>query len=186
MTQEHDASSDKSWQAFLYTEGEMSAEELTAFEARLENDTELCEQVAEAVILTDVIAAASHQPMLAKPVRTERFAAGRFWTSTILTACLMVALLVGNSLRTPSDSQDLKLHGHVRPIVEENISDENVIRLWVETSPTTLAEAEPFTGPISPVEVEELNVPDWLLAAVQYETVEETHEETPSLDREEI
>ena len=193
MTHEHDASSDKSWQACLYAQGEMSADERAAFEAQLENDTELCEQVAEAVMLADVVVEASHQPEISKPVSTERFQAGRFWVSTLLTACLMVALLVGNGLRQSSNPGESQFADNNSTGVSDDVVDDTMIRLWVDSkmdpdSQSSLAEADPPHGSVARTEIEqeELNVPDWMLAAVQYESKEESDDETPSIDHEEI
>ena len=53
---------DRNWEAFRYVAGELSAEEAASFEARLENDPDLCDAVANAVEFGDSVVQAFKAP----------------------------------------------------------------------------------------------------------------------------
>ncbi len=87
MTLEPD--SDLHWTAFLYISGELTAEESSAFERRLDEDQAAREAVASAVELAGALAALGSDRPMKLPSRR-----GRAWAIALaMAACLTAALL---------------------------------------------------------------------------------------------
>lgn len=147
------------WQAFRYVAGEMSGEEQMEFEALLETRLSLCLAVAEASALTLTVAVdASSTKTVPSPVILDRCSSTRGRSShrriaavISLASCLILAVFVGK---------------HTVPtLVTETTSGadaELLVAAWadgIENQEATDAftDEEPVT---------ELQVPDWMLAAV--------------------
>jgi hypothetical protein len=87
-------SDDLDWSAFCYAAGELSPDEVAAFEARLADDQAAREALARAVELTDVVASAeSLAPVVVARSQSNAWTKRLAWMAIGSAASLLVALL---------------------------------------------------------------------------------------------
>lgn len=153
------------WQAFRYVEGEMSADERIAFEGELAQCPVLCELVAETQLLVDAIRAAESVQSVTLPVHqaggSRRFFGAPLWyVSGTLVALVVAAVAL---LDSPFDGQNVTV-SEPQPVAPA--VDLQVLTAWSDLTPTEVAEpvVEEETSETLLASVE---VPDWMLAAVQ-------------------
>lgn len=167
------------WRAFQFVAGELSESEQEAFEADLRFDETLCAAVAEATKLSLVLAQSksvavpSDQLAVSPSLATHRAPAatshsrGQFTLAVVAIACCWLLMLVAQR----SDSVDGE------PIlvgaVEEAPETEMIVTAWADSgeSPDEITESETLER--------ELDVPDWMLAAVELSVIEDSGSEKP-------
>jgi len=181
---------DIDWLAFRYVANEMSNDEYEQFEERLFDDQTAREAVATAVELTQTIASIETVEQSVQVAARESNGKRRWqratWIAAAIAGCLAIALgwqLVGQILkgdRTPESG----LAG--RDSVEEGDSDK-LAKAWLDaadestvifsthafadgsSNSTVVNEAEGLLVPgesASALEAEDLEAPDWMIAAV--------------------
>lgn len=161
---------DLAWLASCYVAGELSVDETAAFEARLETDVAACDAVAKAMELNLAIAAAfdsrpsviSPRPSATPPSRW----AGAAITAIAATAVVAatVALMIGRGSATNGlarkDGADRLVAAWASGEAARNSADE-------EESIDSAGDAD-------------LDPPDWMLAAI---SVEDVNEKLPGSDK---
>lgn len=159
-TQPNPADDDRHWQAFCYLQGEMSADEAEQFEQQMLNDADLCAAVAETSLLTSAVSAvppATITPALSTAGR--KTSSGRRVTASLAVAaavCCCAAATLYLSVDRSSGTASSSVTGR--------ISDADfLVTAWADSMES---ESEPETGSPETTDDEELNVPDWMLAAV--------------------
>lgn len=166
------ARNELAWLANCYVAGELSVDETAAFEARLETDVAACSAVARAMELNLVIAAAFDQETsrpLARAIYESAVPAR--WSGMALTAlaasvvaAASVALMVGQSGSTTNE------------IARKDGAD-RIVAAWASgEAARNNADDDDL---LEATENDDLDPPDWMLAAL---TVEDVKEQLPGND----
>lgn len=161
--------------AFRYVAGELTADESEVFEQQMLADQSLCEAVVQAVAVGTLVASAAmdfsaaasstkvscvvHKPAthLAQPIRRSYS-----YLATSVTGCLCLFMLMAiYSKSTMTLSQT------------SQVVQQDDAALLVSVWATESAEAVDLASDESDLLAEELDVPDWLLAAVSIAGQEE-------------
>jgi hypothetical protein len=153
--------SDPQWAAMRYLEGTLSVDEVASFEARLAEDVQLAEALADAVLLSAAVRAAEAEQRPAQPavttVRPSRRRRTAAVAATAAAAVLMLALQIINEA-PPAP---------IPPAAAPTLADPSVLAVWA-----TLADAAsvPDFDPdpdLSDLELDHVSaVPDWMFAAL--------------------
>ena len=148
------------WLAFRYVAGELDATEAASFEARMLDETAACEAVARMALLCETTYAAfDSQPSLpaSRPSATRRLGIKATVASVAGVVALAALMTQQVASRLPSD-------------------DVEVARLWTASSMSsagdsvTASSLDDGDGNASEsVQGNELDVPEWMLAAVRLE-----------------
>ncbi|MEQ9411113.1 MAG: hypothetical protein RIK87_25600 [Fuerstiella sp.] len=189
---------DQLWRAFRYVAGELSASEVEDFEQQVLTDVTLGDAVAEATLLASAVASGcadasvssvtKRKPTTSKPAASSCsigsvlpvatpssspvVGSGRrvIAAAATIVSCLCFAMLIFRP-GVPVDS--------ITELVEaeEPGSVEMLVTVWVDSSDSlTEFEAE-LEEPVEP----ELDVPDWMLAAVSLTAISE-HDRPAGVD----
>jgi hypothetical protein len=142
----YEPTSDLDWQAFVYVSGEMSPAESESFEELLGVDQSAREAVAATVKLLSKMAAASPADVTAAPRPPNR---QRYISVAIAAAAALVVVSISLTQREPADTDPVR----------------ELVSLWVDSDGTTGDATETDAG--APMNDEDLNVPGWLLAAIE-------------------
>jgi len=156
-------SDDQFWQAFQFVAGELSADQSELFELQMLDSPAMCEAVAEAVRLSSAVAAESNKAatvLSPTVVRCEaamprRSTSGKSAVAIVATVCCCLLLL----LIVPTDSGS---ESSVAATDKATVEAELLVSAW----------AAGFTDDfeddvnLSETDQHELDVPDWMLAAV--------------------
>ena len=177
---------DLDWVAFCYVADELNVDDRAAFEARLEDDLDACEAVARAVQLTEsATIAMAASPTLSSTGRSpsnvgtrNAFSRTRAVGVTVLVASILVLLV-------PVLQNQFLPVGPI--VVDEAVEDvDAIVGLWAGSQDLVAdasgEEIEPFerdaTPPtvagsdvMLPTVVLSVDVPDWLLVALQAESM---------------
>jgi hypothetical protein len=187
-TPQNTCGQDLDWVAFCYVADELNQDDRATFEARLEHDLSACEAVARAVQLAEsATMAMATTPTLSpdspslSPART-RDASSR--TRAVGVTVLVASILV---LLAPVLQNQFVPVGPV--VVDKAVEDvDAIVGLWAGSqnlvADASNEDSEPFerdvTSPVAagsdvslPTVVSSVDVPDWLLVAVQAESVSE-------------
>lgn len=172
-----DRENELEWRAFLYVSGEMSAEEHDAFEDRLAIDQEAREAVAQAVDLIGQVAVVQLVPVTEQKSPPARRTARVLGIIASIAAALLVGLVLSIGLKNRTQQTE-------RARLEPQHTEE-LISLYV-ASPIPDAEdhGSPADGPATSQPEEqmhdgdesELQVPSWLIAAVDLDLDDSTEE----------
>ena len=157
--------------AFRYVAGELTVDESEFFEQQLLTDQSLCEAVVEAVFLGSLVASSS-APIAATRLKLNSSCVVRpslepvrrsySYLVTGVTACLCLFMLMAIYSRST-----------VQPIGVSQMVQQDDAELLVSVWATEPEEAGDLALDESDLIVEELDVPDWLLAAVTIAGLEE-------------
>lgn len=195
-TPQNASGADLDWVAFCYIAGELSDEDRTLFEVRLENDLTACEAVSRAVQLADTTCMA----LADSPLATDSPRSGgeestapskaldlsrRARSIGVAALIASVLILVLSVLQYQSDSV----------AVNETVQDADaIVGLWTSTQSVvtgtteSAADVEPLprdvvvalpvtTGPSVLASTElSVDVPDWLMVAVLAESASDESE----------
>jgi len=172
--------SDRGLSAFRYVSGEMDVAEVMEFESLLRDDAELCDAVAQAVLLVEGLNATHSVGTI--PPRTER-EVGRsamtwdsriIWTISILSCCLIVGLLLSGRTAGPRSTEraQIALEAKRRLLEQRDLVD--VYSVLHQSSHDELDDVEEYLPGESLTDVdrfdtrddESVEVPDWMIAAV--------------------
>ena len=159
-------SEEQLWQAFRFVSGELSEAEERVFEEDLAANGTMCEAIAEATklawLVSDSSISSAPSVMIAErsvPRSHSRSrGAAAIVTSTVAACCLLIGALVSNQQVSKDNTP---LTSAVSP------ETELIVGAWVDNADESvdeLSDEEP---------VEELDVPDWMLAAVELGALEE-------------
>jgi len=138
---------DLDWLAFQYVTGEMASSDEAAFEARLMSDLDACDAVIRAMQLCET-ADAAFELLPPEPAQVRRNV-----LSMTAVVCLVIAVVTLSTTSRPSSEQRTKAE-LARLWTESNVE---VAMNSVEDSELSLSESG---------SVNDLHVPDWLLAAL--------------------
>jgi hypothetical protein len=165
------------WQAFQYVSGELCAEECETFERQLQDSAGLCEAVAEVVLLTSEIAACGQSRSIVPSASLEasqqaRSTARKNRAVAALTAiccCLGLVLILSQGPIATDSAVDV-VSG------QETIDAEYLVTAWAVSSAPEVVASEFYESGET-----ELDVPDWMLAAVTLsEMAEGVDSDTPA------
>lgn len=155
------------WSAFRYVSGEMTADELAAFELRLDDDQEARDAVVAAVKLMDAVATAEYRlPAPLTPVLQTARRLNR--VETYLTVAVALAIAV---VFWVSRSNDRKVAGvdSTRPSAASDADDgrSDVLSVWSELN-STVDRDDDSAPEVETVGADdaELEVPGWMIAAL--------------------
>lgn len=166
-----EVSEDQFSSAFQYVAGELSAAENEAFEQRLLLDSGLCEAVAEAVLVTSAVAAVRNPQGRILVNRSAGDQQERVRWRRVMAVSAAVCLCAVVALTMP-----------VRPVAPDltadagRASDEELLVLaWAESlAPESQRETD-----VDELLQTELDVPEWLLAAVSLSEYPATENAVP-------
>jgi hypothetical protein len=189
---------DLNWTAFLYISDELSAEERAAFETRLADDQAARDAVCRAVQMTGAVHSVleSEEKSLTpspspsgggeqRPLRGVPHFAVR---ALVAAACIVVAAFALRSWLAPTDSVRTDLPSGDRVAESDDVESVagQLVSLWTSASAPQGASAEASTGATNSADSavqtdvdivigrgDELEVPDWLFAAVAKELADE-------------
>lgn len=183
---------EREWQVFRYVAGEMSELEQREFEDLLFEDQTLREAIAEMVCLTQSVSLSLAPETVTRVEVAPVPAAGPVWTrsrrlvwGSVTVAALAVAFFVGWTARPlshpsevaqpdqPPESRPVHSDAHVLALVSHWSEGETLVNpeegeLMTESG-HLLADAELSLDEISPsdaTDADSLNVPEWMLLAV--------------------
>lgn len=171
-TSEATTRNDLAWLANCYVTGDLSADETVAFESRLETDVAACDAVAQAMELNLAIAAAFDK-QTSQPVvqRIHKTASPARWSGVTLAAlaasavaAASVTLMIGRSGSTTNE-------------FARKDGAERIVAAWAsgEAARNNADDDELLDA----TENDDLDPPDWMLAAL---TVEDVKEQLPGHD----
>lgn len=174
--QDHDQETNQLWQAFLYVSGELSADDEQKFEDQMLVEPLLCEAVVDASRLTTAVAdglrflPSSVVPTVAatglkttlattnrRPIRSRR----EVFTACAAVCCCLAAVLMTVQFAATPEAQ---ISG-VQPTDAEQLVD-----AWADSYSNEFA-TEADHGDF---EQQQLNVPDWMMAAVSLDAAGES------------
>ena len=165
----HSQSDDDLWLAFQYVHGEISPDDVEAFEQRLLRDVALCDSVAKASLLTSAIATseASVQPVQ-RHVPSDRGLSRA--TAVVSSLCCCVGLILVLSQPALFRSSEV---GDSAPIMDTDL----LVTVWADSGDSIEHPEElDFVVP----EDEDLNIPDWMLAGIsEFGMNKATESDTP-------
>ena len=164
---------DLEWQAYCYISGELSAEGLEAFEARLVDDQQAREAVARAVELVHAIALAVprtvEQPLPARLSRRSTWPRRLAWMAAGATAALVLVAIALNWQAIPN------------PFGPVPIDRRQLAEVWSQTRDEVrqIVHSEPIELPplMDTDHSAEDTLPSWMTAAVFNQAAD------PELDR---
>jgi len=146
---------DARWQAFLYVHGELSADDADAFEQQMLHDTELCEKVAEASLLSSAVVECRDEPAIVHirpPVRST----GLRSLAVIVTGCCCAALMM--FVVDPSDTD---------PAVDAGTTDGTeasvLLAAWIDNADN---DDELYDQETDSSFEPDLEIPEWMLAGI--------------------
>lgn len=173
-TSETTAQNELAWLAGCYVAGELSVGETAAFEIRLETDVAACSAVARAMELNLAIAAAFDQetslpvarPMheTAAPARWSGVALSALAASAVVAAVAVasIALMIGRSDSTTNE-------------IARKDGAERIVAAWA-SGEAARNDADEDDDVLDATDDDDLDPPDWMLAAL---TVEDVKEQLP-------
>jgi hypothetical protein len=162
---------DLDWLAFLYANGELSAEDAVAFETRLSEDLAACEALARAARIHDVLVGAG-QPLLAPDRAARSVTIKRGAMLLALAAALLIAVGIWQLSQSASRSSRLAVawsdlvvgltanDDDPNPAIDDDVDEAFGSEAFDPTDNTHRTETEASNSD---------EVPDWLIAAVEYE-----------------
>ncbi|MDR3636510.1 MAG: hypothetical protein P4L84_22090 [Isosphaeraceae bacterium] len=164
------AKSELTWLAMSYVCGDLPAEDVAAFEQRLEQDQAAREAVALAVELAGAVAQLppDQGPRL-RPRRPPALAALPRWAG-IAAAVLLLALAAGGLTRLPESVMKTRHPGAPSPGlalawsgVHRDEADTDDLLDWLDV-PSSSAEAS-YLAAIDSSDAADAGIPDWMLEA---------------------
>jgi len=163
------------WLAFAYVAGELDGEELAGWEARLaEGEIEACEAVVRSV---DLVGAASvpSQPVVAgEGVSGKPDTRAEGWR-LVVAAAVCLLLVVGLSFR--NDGQVAKTPASVA-VSDQGADDGLLLSTWAGGTVSEADEMRGSNGSEAEVAESELEVPEWMIAAMSLpEEINRGHDE---------
>ena len=165
------------WEAFQYVSGDLTVEESEQFELRMADDADLCDAVAEATLLTLSVAelpagsesislqAAATQEQVPQQSRSAHRAIA---TIVSLTCCLALGVFLLRSPSAPSPASSTEA------TVADQTTDnaEDLVNAWADSFADEESETEVAVA-------DELEVPDWMFAAMTLPELEDEHSDMP-------
>lgn len=147
-------------QAFLYVQGELSADDAEAFEQQMLDDADLCEKVAEASLLSSAVVECRDATAIVRN-RPAVHSTGLRSLAVIVTGCCCAALMM--FVVDPSDTSSAVDAG-----TSDGTEASVLVAAWIDNADRgneneEVEEDEQNTEP--PIDTE-LTVPDWMLAGV--------------------
>jgi hypothetical protein len=180
------------WLAFQYLTGELNPQEASDFEARLSTDLRLQIALADSVLLTTGLVE-TQKPCPSPRMLRRRSAGIRFWSGAVTLAALCL-LGVGQLLQLLQPAS-IAERSMAQGFDDRSAADAaKMLALWSQLddqmdvkSTVTAADVSPIDDPVDDDfggddEASDLEVPDWMLAAV---LKEELHREDADLVGEE-
>ena len=163
MTLHRSPSDETDWLATRYVLGELAPVEASAFEMRLAEDQEARDAVVRAALLVESVAEIPWGTPTAAPKR--RFRLGRV---AALLASIAAVVLVGVAvLRNAEEPRD-------RPqrVAGDEVDPARLAVLWSDSAKALNGAAEGGVEEVTASEGESVLLPpDWMLAAVEYESM---------------
>lgn len=176
---------DLDWLAFQYLADELAVADREAFEVRLADDQSAREALARSVDFaqTLVVAESAEKPMLANRDVIDRLSRWKrlAWFSATLASCLALVFIYQAAMMfgpnwidsNPSTASTNKAPSTKTPPTD--VKSEQLALLWVDEMSQgveseqndPVVESEEFLAPVeSVVGIDDVETPDWMLAAV--------------------
>jgi len=147
------------WQAFRYTQEEMSAQEREAFEEQMLLDANLCAATADACLLRSTILAADDVPSVTSQSQPAAGRSGLRLTAVATAVCTCAGLLLTLQFRVPATDS--------APATTDNDA-ELLVGMWADE----FADDEEPLDDVGESNDVDLDIPDWMFAGVQAESAD--------------